>query len=145
MEENFIPAISAFVPKIITATLCGAVVGFDRELKNKVAGIKTYILICVGTTLFTKISFIISGDQHDPTRIISQIITGIGFLGAGMIFKGEQRVHGLTTAAFVWIVAAMGVLIGCGGELVAIALTVGLLVTLYTVTTIGYRFLKYFK
>lgn len=145
MNENLIPTIGVFIPKIITATLCGAVVGFDRELKNKVAGIKTYILICVGTTLFTQISFFISGDRHDPTRIISQIITGIGFLGAGMIFKGEQRVHGLTTAAFVWIVAALGVLIGCGGELVAIALTVGLLITLYTVTTIGYKFLKYFK
>lgn len=135
---SFLDLAHFFFPKVITATLCGGMVGIERELKHKVVGIKTNVLICVGVTLFTSCSFLlgsligVTGGSYDATRfpgtIIGQIITGVGFLGAGAIFKSNDRVLGLTSAAFVWIVSAIGVIIGSGGIAIAIALTIGLVV-----------------
>ena len=119
-----------FLPKILVSTICGAIIGYDREVRNKVAGIRTNILIAVGVTILTTISFWISKDNTniDPTRIIGQIVTGIGFLGAGVIMKHDDKIIGVTTAAFIWVVSAIGVMIGLGYYIVPILITVGLLI-----------------
>ena len=115
-------------PKIAVATVCGMIIGWERELKHKVAGVRTHILVCVGACIYTAVGFIL-GPQYnvDPSRIIGQIVTGIGFLGAGVIFKQEDRVVGVTSAAFIWLMASIGVLIGCGYLLTTLLLTLGLL------------------
>jgi putative Mg2+ transporter-C (MgtC) family protein len=119
-----------FLPKILVSTICGAIIGYDREVRNKVAGIRTNVLIAVGVTILTTISFWISKDSNniDPTRIIGQIVTGIGFLGAGVIMKHDDKIIGVTTAAFIWVVSAIGVMIGLGYYIVPILITIGLLI-----------------
>lgn len=119
-----------FLPKILVSTICGAIVGYDREVRNKVAGIRTNVLIAVGVTILTTISFWISKDSTniDPTRIIGQIVTGIGFLGAGVIMKHDDKIIGVTTAAFIWAISAIGVMIGLGYYIVPILITIGLLI-----------------
>jgi putative Mg2+ transporter-C (MgtC) family protein len=117
-------------PKLLVATICGGIIGYERELKQKVAGIRTNILICVGCALLTAISFYISNtlEHTDPTRIIGQIITGIGFLGAGVIVKHDDKIVGVTTAAFIWVVSVIGILVGIGSYITPIFLTIGLLI-----------------
>jgi putative Mg2+ transporter-C (MgtC) family protein len=119
-----------FLPKILISTICGAIVGYDREVRNKVAGIRTNVLIAVGVTILTTISFWISKDNTniDPTRIIGQIVTGIGFLGAGVIMKHDDKIIGVTTAAFIWAISAIGVMIGLGYYIVPVIITIGLLI-----------------
>ncbi|HWY11278.1 MAG TPA: MgtC/SapB family protein [Bacteroidia bacterium] len=99
--------------KLVLALIFGAIIGTEREYKTKSAGFRTVILIMVGATLFTIVSGI-SGKNTDPTRIASNIVTGIGFIGAGAIFKEGNFVKGLTTAAVIWISAAIGMSIGIG-------------------------------
>ena len=118
------------LPIIIVATICGAIIGYDREIKQKSAGLRTNILICVGCALFTGYSFFIQDTLStiDPTRIIGQIITGIGFLGAGAILRIDDRISGVTTAAFIWVVSAIGVLVGMGAILTPIIISIGLII-----------------
>lgn len=117
------------IPKILIATICGFLVGWERERKNKVAGLRTIVLICVGSTIFTIASFLGSSIYGgDPTRILSTIVTGIGFLGGGVIMKNDDRIVGLTTAAFIWIISGIGILCGMGYIVMPIVLTFGLLV-----------------
>jgi len=120
------------LPRILAATLCGFIIGSEREIKHKVAGIRTHIIVCVGACLFASISFVMKDAQttFDPTRIIAQIVTGVGFLGAGLIFKNEDKVSGVTSAAFIWLTAAIGVIVGIGYILTPIVFTVGLLIVL---------------
>ena len=127
---NELEVMMYFLPKILVSTICGAIVGYDREVRNKVAGIRTNVLIAVGVTILTTVSFWISKDNTniDPTRIIGQIVTGIGFLGAGVIMKHDDNIIGVTTAAFIWVVSAIGVMIGLGYYIVPILITVGLLI-----------------
>lgn len=99
--------------KLLVALVIGAVIGAEREYKTKSAGFRTVILIMVGATLFTIISTIL-GKNTDPGRIASNILTGIGFIGAGAIFKEGNFVKGLTTAAVIWISAAIGMSVGIG-------------------------------
>jgi putative Mg2+ transporter-C (MgtC) family protein len=130
------------LPKLLVATICGVIVGYDREIKQKTAGIRTNILICVGCALFTSLSFYISKTNNiDPTRIIGQIITGIGFLGAGVIMKHDDKIIGVTTAAFIWIVSAIGVLVGIGSYITPVLLTIGLII----ISRIFERIEKYIK
>jgi putative Mg2+ transporter-C (MgtC) family protein len=130
------------LPKLLVATICGVIVGYDREIKQKTAGIRTNILICVGCALFTALSFYISKTNNiDPTRIIGQIITGIGFLGAGVIMKHDDKIIGVTTAAFIWIVSAIGVLVGIGSYITPVLLTIGLII----ISRIFERIEKYIK
>lgn len=107
------PYLSENLIKLLIALLVGIIIGTEREYKTKSAGFRTVILITVGSTLFTIISQIIGGER-DPARISSNIITGIGFIGAGVIFKEGAFVKGLTTAAVIWISAAIGMAIGVG-------------------------------
>jgi putative Mg2+ transporter-C (MgtC) family protein len=127
------------LPKIFAASICGLIVGWEREFHNKAAGIRTFILVCVGTMLFTTIPFILPESfRVDPTRVIAQIITGVGFLGGGVIFKQEDKVNGITSAAFIWLMSAIGVLVGLNYIMTGIILTFGLV----TVLTIIYKLEK---
>lgn len=106
------PWISAVL--IAIAVLCGAMVGFEREKRLKPAGLRTMILICVGAAAFTMASRTLAGAQGEVSRVAAQIVTGIGFIGAGAIIQSGAAVRGLTTAATVWVVAATGMIIGAG-------------------------------
>ena len=110
------PPIAALelIRRLITAALLGAALGFEREIRQKDAGLRTNILISVGAALFTLMSIEISGPSGDPGRIAAQIVTGIGFLGAGAIMRTDSGIQGLTTAATVWVNAAVGVAAGGG-------------------------------
>jgi putative Mg2+ transporter-C (MgtC) family protein len=99
---------------LVMAVLLGGAVGLERELRGKAAGLRTNILICLGATLFTHLSIHISGPAGDPGRIAAQVVTGIGFLGAGTILHTRGAIAGLTSAATIWLVAAVGVAIGTG-------------------------------
>jgi putative Mg2+ transporter-C (MgtC) family protein len=99
--------------QILAAVLVGGLIGIEREYRNKSAGLRTMVLICVGATIFTMLSSRIGGDAaNDPTRIASNIVTGVGFLGAGVILRDGGRIAGLTTASIIWLVAAIGMSIG---------------------------------
>lgn len=102
------------VYKALLATVAGVILGMERELKDKAAGLKTITVICLGSALFTIISYKLGGPEGESTRIASYIVSGIGFLGAGVIFKDQLSVSGLTTAGIIWLAAAVGTAIGFG-------------------------------
>ena len=120
-----LPPHLAGIVLILCSMLCGMAVGLEREVKDKPAGLKTVALISVGSTIFTLASMlIVSHSFGDPARIAAQVVTGIGFLGAGAIIRDRGTVLGLTTGATIWTVAAIGVLIGAGYAAAGIVLTV---------------------
>jgi putative Mg2+ transporter-C (MgtC) family protein len=96
------------------AFLCGAIVGLERELDHKPAGLRTQILICIGSATFTLVSMSPALGGHEPARIAAQIVTGVGFLGAGSIMRDRHQISGLTTAATIWTVSAIGIVVGAG-------------------------------
>lgn len=104
---------------ILLAVCCGAAIGLERQLKHKPAGLRTNILICLGAAVFTIISRQMAGDKDSITRIAAQIVTGVGFLGAGAVIQDRGGIHGLTTAATIWLVASVGM--ACGAKLYALA------------------------
>lgn len=99
--------------KIALSILIGGAIGLERELRSKSAGFRTLMLISLGATLFTIFSQVIGG-AVSPDRIAANVVVGIGFLGAGVIFRSNNRVNGITTAASIWVSAALGVGVGCG-------------------------------
>lgn len=111
--------------KLVLAILCGGAIGFERELSRKAAGLRTNVLICMGSALLMIVSRHIGGGAPytDPARLVAQVITGIGFLGAGVILQARGSVTGLTTAATIFVVAAVGIAIGDGMFSVAILST----------------------
>lgn len=112
---------------ILISIACGAIVGLEREYRNKSAGFRTVILICFGATIFTLASRL--GNISDD-RIAANIVTGIGFLGAGVIYQGKFSVQGLTTAAVIWTMAAIGMLVGFGEFTIGIVLAVVMVIIL---------------
>lgn len=117
------------VLSVILATVFGAVIGMERELHGKAAGLRTNILICLGAAVFTIISRQMATDtEGSVTRIAAQIVTGVGFLGAGAIIQDRGGVHGLTTAATIWLVASIGM--ACGGRFYQLALITTLIAIL---------------
>lgn len=100
--------------QLVLATLLGGAIGLERELGGKPAGLRTNILICMGAALYTSLSIDIAGDRADPGRVAAQIVTGVGFIGAGTILHARGAVVGLTSAATIWVVAAIGVALGSG-------------------------------
>jgi putative Mg2+ transporter-C (MgtC) family protein len=131
---------SELISRLLTAALLGALLGFEREIKQKSAGLRTNILIAVGSALFTLMSYELAESAGaDPGRVAAQIVTGIGFLGAGAIMRTDSGVQGLTTAATVWVNAAVGVAAG-GGEyhlaFIATAVTLAALLVLQPLETI---------
>ena len=133
--------------RLILAVILGGIVGTEREIRKRSAGLRTHILVCVGATLIMLTSmylFDIYKDKAtvDPSRIAAGVITGIGFLGAGAIIRAGDSVRGLTTAATLWVVAAIGLAVGCGFYLAAIISTILVLVVLLVIRGIEYRFTK---
>jgi putative Mg2+ transporter-C (MgtC) family protein len=109
--------------KLVIAVIIGGIIGAERERHNKAAGLRTMILICIGAALFTIFSMKMTGDSYDPTRIASNIVVGIGFLGAGVILREGGRITGLTTAATIWLTAALGMGIGSGQYVLVVTAT----------------------
>jgi putative Mg2+ transporter-C (MgtC) family protein len=116
--------------KLVLAVLLGGLIGAEREYRDKAAGFRTIIFICVGATLFTIFSLKI-GAESDPARIAANIVSGIGFLGAGTILRGTGRIVGLTTASTIWLAAGVGMGIGSGYYLISAVGTGIVLVVLW--------------
>jgi len=124
------PMVPEFWIGIGIAILCGGVIGFERQIRGKPAGIRTSILICLGTSIFIHLGTTFQGENVDPTRVLGQVVTGIGFLGAGVIIAREGLVKGVTSAAVIWVLAGIGAMIGFRLFLSAVAIsfiTVGIL------------------
>ena len=130
--------------QILSSVILGGIVGYDREKKMKAAGLKTNILICLGATLYTTMSILHleqSTDLADPNRVGAQIVSGIGFLGAGAIIQSRGSVIGMTTAASIWIVAAIGYTIGLGYPVSATLFSITVLFVLKWINPF-YRYLE---
>jgi putative Mg2+ transporter-C (MgtC) family protein len=151
-----IPALSwgEVLLRVGLAAILGGAVGFERELRDREAGLRTHLLVSVGSALFTIVSaygfrdFLTSGEavvRADPTRIAAQIVTGIGFLGAGAIIRQGLSVRGLTTAATLWVVAAIGLTTGAGYYSAAVITTVVALVTLWPLRIMAHRITRRFR
>ena len=126
---------------LIAATL-GGILGFEREQKGKPAGLRTHMLVALGAALFVLIPQQAGVSDTDLTRVLQGLVAGIGFLGAGTIIKGsgDEEIKGLTTAAGIWLTAAIGVAAGMGREATAVLSTLLAMVILYTVPKIVRRF-----
>jgi putative Mg2+ transporter-C (MgtC) family protein len=134
--------------RVALAGVLGGAIGAERELRERGAGLRTHMLVAIGAALFTLVSaygwtdFRFSTPQgivFDPTRIAAQIVTGIGFLGAGAIIRQGLSIRGLTTAATLWVVAAIGLAAGAGYYSAAVITTVLVLVALWPLRTLAYR------
>ena len=121
--DALLPSSQEFWLHLGTALLCGGAIGLERQSRGKVAGVRTSILICVGTSLFVALGATMSSDRVDPSRVVGQVVTGVGFLGAGVILAREGRILGVTTAAVIWILAAIGCLVGLGLLFTAVVIT----------------------
>ncbi|MBR4912563.1 MAG: MgtC/SapB family protein [Bacteroidales bacterium] len=126
-----------FIVRLLLATLLGSIIGFEREYHAKEAGVRTHLLVALGSCLFMILSvygfdFMLDRDHvsFDPSRIASQVVTGIGFIGAGTIILQKQMVRGLTTAAGLWVTAAIGLACGNGMYLIAVVTTAIVLISL---------------
>jgi putative Mg2+ transporter-C (MgtC) family protein len=140
--------------RLALAAVLGGLIGVERELREREAGLRTHLLVALGSALFTIVGaygfndFLNTGAsvvRADPTRIAAQIVTGIGFLGAGAIIRQGLSVRGLTTAATLWVVAAVGLAAGAGYYSVAVITTALVLIALYPLRIIAYRILTSFR
>ncbi len=125
------PENRAFWFHLVTAVVCGGLIGVERQLRGKAAGIRTSILICLSTSIFVALGASMPTGQADPTRVLAQVVSGVGFLGGGVILAREGLVIGVTSAAVIWVLAALGALIGLGhlGATVLLTLaTLGILI-----------------
>ncbi|HMG92500.1 MAG TPA: MgtC/SapB family protein [Chryseolinea sp.] len=114
--------------QLLFSFIIGTAIGIEREYRSKAAGLRTMIMICLGSTIFTELSMAIGNNSED--RIASNIITGIGFLGAGVIFKDGLSISGITTATTIWITAALGMAVGAGQYFIAFVSCVAILIVL---------------
>src|SRR3989339_2246283 len=114
--------------RLVLSVVFGGLIGLEREVVHKPAGIRTHMLVCLGSALLVMVT--IEALPHEAARIIAGVATGIGFLGAGTIFKAKDEVHGLTTAASVWAVSAVGLAIGLGYYLMTVIAVVLILIVL---------------
>jgi len=119
------------VLRILLAAALGAIIGYQRERAGKSAGLRTHVLICAGAALFTVASIYGFGVAADPARLAAGMVAGIGFLGAGAIIRTREHVAGLTTAATIWVVAAIGLAAGAGLYLVAAVTTIVTMIVLF--------------
>jgi putative Mg2+ transporter-C (MgtC) family protein len=151
-----IPSISDgdILLRLGAAAALGAAVGFERELRDREAGMRTHLLVALGSCLFTLVSaygfheFLTNGGnvvRADPSRIAAQIVTGIGFLGAGAIIREGLSVRGLTTAGSLWVVAAVGMACGAGFYLPAVAATALTLIALGPMRILAHRLVERFR
>jgi putative Mg2+ transporter-C (MgtC) family protein len=140
--------IPAYAKQLFLATFIGLLIGLERELKNKSATLRTFAFICCGSCLFSILSIEAAGGTDNPefdiTRIAAQIVTGIGFVGGGVIFKTQDRVDGITSAAMIWLTAAIGM--ACGFNQISTALwSFSCLVFIYVVSVMLYNFVDYLR
>jgi putative Mg2+ transporter-C (MgtC) family protein len=140
--------------RLALAAVLGGLIGVERELREREAGLRTHLLVALGSALFTIVGaygfhdFLDSGEavvRADPTRVAAQIVTGIGFLGAGAIIRQGFSVRGLTTAATLWVVAAVGLAAGAGYYSAAVITTALVLIALYPLRIIAYQILRRFR
>jgi putative Mg2+ transporter-C (MgtC) family protein len=143
-----------FVVRLVVAMVLGGLVGMERQTRGRAAGLRTNILVCLGSAAiivaFQKLSLEInvgaeSVIRMDPARAAAGVITGIGFLGAGTIVKSKDFVRGLTTAASIWVVSAIGVTVGLGEYVIAVVLTLLVLVALYVLHRLPIKGDHYFS
>ncbi len=121
--------VNGAIGRLLTACLLGAAIGLEREISRKAAGVRTNLLICMGASFFTLLSAVLAGDASpNKGQVASNIVQGIGFLGAGLILHNRSRVSGLTSAASVWVVASIGM--ACGAGLYAAAVVAAVIVIL---------------
>jgi len=126
--------------RLLMAAVLGAAIGLEREIHEHPAGMRTHLLVSVGSAAFTVLSiFAFPSADSDPARVAAQIVSGIGFLGAGSILKEGATIRGLTTAASLWAVAAVGMAAGAGAWSVAAVLTIIAILSLWPLQTITYR------
>jgi len=128
-------AYNAMVIKLLLAVIFGGLIGLEREIQKREAGLRTHILVCLGSTLIMLTSIYIfdiykGTGNLDPSRIAAGVMTGIGFIGAGAIIKDKDTVKGLTTAASIWVVSGIGIAIGCGFISAALITTIFVLIIL---------------
>jgi putative Mg2+ transporter-C (MgtC) family protein len=116
--------------RLLLAAGLGAAIGLEREYRRKPAGLRTNILIALGSALYTSLTLVMAAGGGTPDRISAQVVTGIGFLGGGAILRSRTSVHGMTTAATIWVNAAVGMAAGAGQFALATATTVITLVVL---------------
>ena len=137
--------------RVVLAGMLGGAIGVEREIREREAGLRTHLLVAVGAALFTLVSAYgwhdfhfsnASGITYDPTRIAAQVVTGIGFLGAGAIIRQGLSVRGLTTAASLWVVAAIGIAAGAGYYSAAVITTVVVLFSLWPLRIVAYRLIE---
>lgn len=153
MEVGFLETLqtiflSTHAGQLFTAAFIGYAIGLEREMKAKPASLRTFAMICTGSCLFSILSLETSGSvgggPYDQTRIAAQLVTGVGFLGGGVIFKTRDRIEGITTAALIWLTAALGMAIGFGRTDIAIvAVFIGAAINI--VSYITYEVLFYFR
>jgi putative Mg2+ transporter-C (MgtC) family protein len=125
----------ATVALTLVTLVSGAVIGTERQRREKPAGLRTLMLVCLGSAAFTMVSFSFTTTTHDTGRVAAQIVTGIGFLGAGAILHGRAIISGMTTAATIWIAAAVGMVAGAGYAAGALGLS---MVVRFVLVAIGY-------
>lgn len=132
--------------RVVLAAVLGGGIGFDREIRHKPAGVRTHMLVAVGAALFYATSVLILGEATgtgfagDVLRVPAAIVTGVGFLGAGAILRAGERVTGLTTAAGIWVVAAIGLLAGAGFGILAVGGTALVLLIVNVLSWLHHRF-----
>ncbi|MDO4232794.1 MAG: MgtC/SapB family protein [Lautropia sp.] len=119
------------IMKVLMSLMAGFVLGYEREVQNNTAGMKTISLICIGSTMFTIMSQNFTDTQQDTMNIASGIVTGIGFLGAGVIFKEGMTIYGMTTAGVIWVASAIGMAIGFGEYYLAVMFLLSVLAVIY--------------
>ena len=122
------------VMKLVLAAVFGGVVGYEREVHDHPAGLRTHVLVCMGSALMTLVSMSFVPPHSDPSRIAAQIVSGIGFLGAGTILRQGSVVRGLTTAASLWTVAGIGMAVAVGGPLFYLLAAVSTLIVFLTLS-----------
>lgn len=131
-----IVVVNGAIGRLLVACLLGGLIGLQREVHRKAAGVRTNLLICMGAAFFTLLSAVLAGDANpDKGRVASNIVQGIGFLGAGLILHNRSRVSGLTSAASVWVVASIGM--ACGAGLYATAI-VGAIIVVTALQLVGF-------
>ena len=142
--EFFAPQNIEIFKQLLLAVGLGAAIGVEREVAHKSAGMRTHALVSLGSALFTIVSHSLSGPTVDPTRIAAQIVTGIGFLGAGLIVFDKSKLKGLTTAAGVWTASAIGMAVGFNLNAIAIFATLLTILVFVVLWPIERRFVKRF-
>ncbi|MDT8376728.1 MAG: MgtC/SapB family protein [Mariprofundaceae bacterium] len=143
MEQELIN-LELLQPQFWTATavafLCGALIGLERQYRGKAAGMRTGILISIGTMIFVYMGSHIEGGSVDSSRVLGQVVTGIGFLGAGVMFNQNGTVNGVTTASVIWVLAAIGSMAGLGYIFTPLIITLLTIAVLSSCTALEKRF-----